>query len=235
MYAFVLIWRLWGLQSNPAVPQQEPSSAFKTLRSLPFLLLAITFCAFCAMLWLIYAWLPTIVHEQYHLNLAHSGVTSTLSLQIGSALGVLIGGVLGDWAVTTTFTSRLEVALAGVVVCSPFAFAIFETHSLLLLQVATFCFGLASGVFIANTFSCLYDFADRNNLSFATGCLNTLGGAGAGLAILLAGVFKNTWGIASLMFLVVLFADVAAITLAFVARRRAWQHRGASSQAPLPT
>jgi MFS family permease len=194
------------------------------VRSLPFLLLAAVFFAFCAMLWVIYAWLPTVVHERYQLNLTQSGVTSTLCLQIGSALGVLAGGVLGDWAVTKTFTSRIEVALGGVLCCSPFALLIFSTHSLFLLQIATFCFGLSSGIFIANTFACLYDFTDRTNLSFATGCLNMLGGAGAGVAIFLAGIFKNTRGIASLMLWTLLFADAASIALFSLAQRRRKQH-----------
>jgi MFS family permease len=144
-------------------------------------------------------------------------------LQLGSAIGVLAGGALGDWAASRTFTTRLEVALFGLICCSPFAWAIFSTHSLLLLEIATFCFGLTSGVFIANTFACLYDFADRNHLSFATGSLNLLGGAGAGVAILLAGVFKNTVGIATLMLATLLVTDGLSIGLFWTARRRRLQ------------
>jgi MFS family permease len=224
VYSAILIWRFWGFHSPSISIPAERTSPFKAVRSLPFLLLAAVFFAFCAMLWVIYAWLPTVVHERYQLNLTQSGVTSTLSLQIGSALGVLTGGFLGDWAVTKPFTSRIEVALGGVLCCSPFALLIFSTHSLFVLQVATFCFGLSAGVFIANTFSCLYDFTDRSNFSFATGCLNMLGGAGGGVAIFLAGIFKNTWGIASLMLWTLLFADGASIALIVLARRRGKQH-----------
>ena len=232
-YSAILIWRFWGFHSaSVPIPAERPSP-FKAVRSLPFLLLAAVFFAFCAMLWVIYAWLPTVVHERYQLNLTQSGVTSSLCLQIGSALGVLTGGVLGDWAVTKPFTSRIEVALGGVLGCSPFALLIFSTHSLFLLQIATFCFGLSAGIFIANTFSCLYDFTDRSNLSFATGCLNMLGGAGAGAAIFLAGIFKNTRGIASLMLWTLLFADGASIALFALAQRRRKRHQTPAVERPI--
>jgi predicted MFS family arabinose efflux permease len=224
LYAVILVWQFQKLPADPGTTKRESaSSSWTTLCSLPFFLLSIVFFAFCAVLWMVYAWLPTVVHEGFRLNLTQSGVTSTLYLQIGSAIGVLAGGGLGDWAASRTFTSRLEVALAGLLSCSPFALLIFSTHSLVFLQFATFCFGLTSGVFIANTFSCLYDFADRSHLSFATGSLNMLGGAGAGLAILLAGVFKNTLGISTLMFATLLLTDGASIALFWTARRRRQQ------------
>jgi predicted MFS family arabinose efflux permease len=227
-YAGILVWRFRKGHADRE-PIETPSSQgpslspWKMLGSLPFVLLSLVFFAFCAVLWMVYAWLPTVVHEGFQLDLAQSGVTSTLYLQIGSAIGVLAGGALGDWAASRTFTSRLEVALMGLICCSPFAWAIFSTHSLLLLESATFCFGLTSGVFIANTFACLYDFADRNHLSFATGSLNLLGGAGAGVAILLAGVFKNTVGIATLMLATLLVTDGFSIALFWTARRRRLQ------------
>jgi MFS family permease len=220
IYAFVLTWRLWEFDSHPIDPQKNHVPLFETLRSYRFVLLAITFSTFCSMLWLIYVWLPTFVHERYRLSLTQSGVTSSLYLQIGSALGVLAGGILGDRASNKSCTSRLDVAMAGVLCCSPFALLIFSTPSLWVLRIVTLSFGLSAGVFIANVFACLYDFTDRNNRSFATGCLNMLGGAGAGIAILLAGIFKNNGGIASLMLGSSLLADCAAIALFFFARQR---------------
>jgi MFS transporter, Spinster family, sphingosine-1-phosphate transporter len=231
VYALVLIGGFWRFDSGRPAPHGEPLSAFRALRSLPYLLLAVTFSIFCGMLWLLYVWLPTAVHETYKLSLTESGIASTLYLQIGSAVGVLMGGVLGDWAGRRSNTSRLDVALWGVLCCSPFALVIFATHSLTLLRIATLCFGLSSGLFIANVFSCLYDFTDRNNFSFAIGCLNMLGGSGAGVAILLAGIFKNTWGIATLMLWSSLLADTTAIIFLLAARRRANQGRGLSPQA----
>jgi predicted MFS family arabinose efflux permease len=218
IYAVVLVV-LFKKIDNAATPRRDSASPLRTLLSLRVAFLAITFFGFCAMLWMIYAWLPTVIHEKFHLDLAASGVNSTLYLQVGSALGVFAGGAAGDWAANKSFTSRLDVALAGILFCSPFALAIFATNSLTLLRVATLGFGLSSGFFIANTFACLYDFTDRTRDSFATGCLNLLGGAGAGIAVLLAGVFKNTWGIASLMLCTASFTLTAGLCLWLMARK----------------
>ena len=121
-------------------------------------------------------------------------------------------------------------AVGGILCCSPFALPIFAAHSLLLLRIATLCFRLSSGFFIANVFSSLYDFTARNNFGFATGFLNMIGGLGAGIAILLAGILKNSWGITGLMLWSSLCTAAAAFALLFVSHRRPKQNRGTASQ-----
>lgn len=215
-YAGVLIWLFWRSDSRAAKSRREPSSALGNLCSPSYILVSLTFIAFCAMLWVIYVWLPTFVHERYHLNLAESGLTSTLYLQAGSALGVLLGGVLGDWVGRRYATGRFDVALGGIFCCAPFALMIFATHSLSLLKVAAVCFGLCSGFFIANVFSSLYDIVPPRTYGFSIGVLNMLGGLGAGIAILLAGILKSGPGIAALMLWTSAGAALAALSLLIV-------------------
>lgn len=215
-YAGVLIWGFWRSDSRAAQSRREPSSAPGNLLSPSYILLSLTFIALCAMLWVIYVWLPTLVHERYRLNLAESGLTSTLYLQAGSALGVLLGGVLGDWMGRRYATGRFDVALGGILCCAPFALMIFATHSLSLLKVAAVCFGLCSGFFIANVFSSVYDIVAPRAYGFSIGVLNMLGGLGAGIAILLAGMLKSGPGIAALMLWASVGTAIAALSLLIV-------------------
>ena len=51
------------------------------------------------------AWLPLFVFNKFKLNLANASLTATTSMQLGSVLGVLMGGWLAD-----------RVEISGVVV-----------------------------------------------------------------------------------------------------------------------
>jgi MFS family permease len=232
-YAGVLIWGFWRFDSRPAKPRTKSSSALSKLLSPSYMLLSLTFIAFCAMLWVIYVWLPTFIHDRYRLTLAESGLTSTLYLQAGSAVGVLLGGILGDWAGRRYKTGRFDVALGGILCCAPFALLIFSTHSLLVLEATAVGFGLCSGFFIANVFSSLYDIVMQNNFGIAVGMLNMLGGIGAGIAILLAGIAKNSWGIAALMLWTSAGAAAAALTLLIVVHTSLKAMQGWNSNLPV--
>ena len=74
-------------------------------------MLALAYFAFCGMLWMIYAWLPSFVYEGFHLTLAQSGLRSSLYVQIGSAAGVLAGGAAGDLAARQNPLYRFRVAI----------------------------------------------------------------------------------------------------------------------------
>jgi MFS family permease len=232
-YSIVLIGQFWRMSYRSPADDEQPSSPWEALRSIRFVLLALTFCIFCSMLWVMYVWLPTVVHETYRINLLKSGLASTLYLQSGSALGVLTGGSLADWAANKKVTGRLDVAVGGLLCCAPFALLIFTTHSLWFLRLATLGFGFTSGFFIANVFALLYDFVAHSNFGFATGVLNMTGGLGGGIAILLAGMFKSGWGISSLMLLLSLCTSVCACTL-FAASRIGGKATGSLRSPPAP-
>jgi nitrate/nitrite transporter NarK len=59
-------------------------------------LFALSFFVFCAMLWVIYAWLPTFFVEKFAYSLTSAGLTATLSVQVTTALGLLAGGFAAD-------------------------------------------------------------------------------------------------------------------------------------------
>jgi len=202
IYSFVL---LAGLPERPfnsvstAANSAGESHVAELRKSKSFLALCAVFCVFCAMLWMLYAWLPAFLHERYDLGLAASGLIATVFLQVSSAAGVLLGGFLGDLLARRSPLGRFQLILLGLILSAPFGLLTFATHSMPVMRLSACGFGLFGGLLMANIFSGLYEISGARNYGLATGVLNTVGGMGAGAAILAAGFWKASFGIDGLM------------------------------------
>src|SRR4051812_19410809 len=73
LYAAVLHFTLPRVGQH-APEQASTGSVRDLLRSNRYLVLSAAFCAFCAMLWILYAWLPNYLYERHHLTMQASGV-----------------------------------------------------------------------------------------------------------------------------------------------------------------
>jgi MFS family permease len=157
------------------------------------------FFSLCAILWMLYAWLPLFLHEKYRLSLSDSGLKASLFLQAGSLAGILMGGVAGDWLSRRMRAGRLMLVAGGLLVSSPFAIWILATDSLWIASAAGACFGWFAGLMMANVIASAYDLVPQNSYGLAAGVLTLVGGLAGGLAILFAGVWKDSYGIELLM------------------------------------
>ncbi|HLJ14159.1 MAG TPA: MFS transporter [Bryobacteraceae bacterium] len=200
-YAF-LLWRILSeVKAQPASTRSgAPSSPLEVFRSRSYLAMCLGFFAFCTMLWMLYAWLPSFIYDRYHLSMAESGLAGTLYLQASSLVGVLIGGALADAAVKRVRAARFYVAGAGLLLSAPFAYMTLATHSLLALKLAATVFGLTAGLLMSNQFAASYDVTAERNYGFGAGTLNMVGGLSGGAGILAAGLWSASVGIARLMF-----------------------------------
>jgi MFS family permease len=205
-----------NMESARAPAEERRGNAADLLHSRCYLTLCALFLSFCAMLWMLYAWLPVFIYDRYGLSLTQSGLTATLYLQSSSAAGVLLGGVLGDALSRRYPAGRFHVVIWGLLGCAPFALATFATHSLPLLKVSACGFGLFAGFLMANIFSALYDVSGPRNYGLATGVMNAVGGLGAGAAILAAGIWRSSVGIEPLMLGCLVLSMSCAILLFFV-------------------
>lgn len=213
VYGLVLVKALLGMeQQAPERSKMAPAAPAEILRSSPYLMLVTTYFVFCAMLWMLYAWLPNFIFERYHLSLADSGLTGTLYLQGSSAMGAILGGFFGDRFASRSSTGRFRVALAGLFISAPFAFLVFATDSLLVLKLSACAFGLFAGCFISNSYAAAFDTVSSQNFGLATGVMNMIGGLGSGTAILAAGLWKESLGIPAMT----LFAAVVVMALTLV-------------------
>ena len=219
-YAVVLAWAFRKLPELRVEEGCARAAPLDILRSRCYLALAAAFFAFCMMLWMLYAWLPSFIYERYGLSMTESGFTATFYLQASSALGVLAGGALGDRIVKRVRAGRFYVGGLGLLSCAPMAYLTLASGSLGLLKLASAGFGLLSGLMIANIFASAYDVISERNYGFGAGALNLAGGLAGGAGIFCAGLWKQSIGIRTLMGWAALAAAGAAVVMVVVVAAR---------------
>ena len=218
MYLAMLAWKL-----HPGNPAPEPQAAKPPERfEISGLLVAMAAAYFliCAMLWMLYAWLPDVIHSRFGLSLAGSGWNATLFLQVSSAAGLLTGGALGDWASHKWASARSYLVAGGLFAAMPFAYSIFAAGSLPILRGCALGFGLFVGIMLSNVIPAAFDFAPAARYGQVAGSMTLIGGLGGGLATLTAGALRSRIEVGSLMQATALAASVAAFLLAITA----WRH-----------
>lgn len=213
-----LLWILLK-DARAGVQQDRPVTPFRVLSSRCYLTLNLSFFCFCVMLWMLYAWLPSIIYERFHLSMTESGLTATLYLQSSSVAGVLIGGTLADHWVRRTAAARFYLLGAGLLLCSPFAYLTFASPSLGIVKLSAMLFGLTAGLFMGNHFAAAYDVTERENYGFAAGFLNMAGGTAGGAGVLAAGLWKASLGIDTLALWAAGATMASAALMLFIAAR----------------
>jgi MFS family permease len=178
------------------------------------------FFVLCGILWILYAWLPSVVHERYGLTLAQSGLIATAWLQISSAAGILAGGATGDWLSRRVSAGRFYIVAGGMLVCSPLAWLIVSTHSLAVLKLAAVGFGVSAGFAMSNIVASAYDVVSPARYGFAAGALTMIGGAAGGAAMVSVGRWREAVGVEPIMAAVAAAGVVAALLLALVVTSR---------------
>jgi MFS family permease len=216
LYAVFLAAQFRGLQTS-ILPKGH--GAIRDLfQSRCYIALCMAFLLFCSMLWMLYAWLPNHIFETFHLSLSQSGLNATLYLQASSAVGVLVGGVLGDRSSKRNENGRFNIVAICLFFCAPFAIAIYAATSLQLLRISACGFGIFAGCVAGNVFATLPEVVSRKNFGLATGLLNLAGGIGAGAAIFLTGLLHLSFTNARLMMIGGVSAMIAAVILFLVVR-----------------
>jgi len=191
----------------------NPLNLFRTPT---FSLFAVSFFVFCAMLWVIYAWLPTFFVEKFGFSLTSAGLTATLSVQLTTALGLLAGGFLADKLIGRFKAARIWILILGMLGTAPCLHLLANAPTSVATQVAAAAFGLFSGFYVSNAMAAALDVVHRTRHATAVGVMNMVGGISGGLAAYMIGRLKNDYGMASMMSWVGATGIVALIVL-FVA------------------
>lgn len=156
-----------------------------------FLILLVYFSVLGMVNWLVYGWLPTFLKERFSLNLGQAGLSATGYIQIGSFLGVIIGGVLADRWFRTNSRSRLHVVIIGFIIGTPFLFLMASTSIFSIAIIAMIIFGLARGFNDANLMPILRQIVDNRYIATSYGFLNFLSTIIGGLMVYVGGALKD--------------------------------------------
>jgi MFS family permease len=161
--------------------------------------LAFAFFWFCAVLWIVYAWLPNLLYERFRLSLNTSGLNATFYIQTSCRIGVLIGSWLADHLVSRIHAIRLYAVGCGVLFSAPCAYLVFSAVTLAQFRIWGVLFGSLVGIAIANIFSAAYDIITDQEYGLVAGVLNMTGGISGGAAMLVVGIYKRRFGTMELM------------------------------------
>ncbi len=183
-----------------APPREERLPLAETLRLVwttptVLVLMAAFLCAnFVAMVLL--AWMPAYLATAFNMNLAMSGLTATIYVQLASLVGATLGGALADAWRQRTPGGRIYVQLVGVVGGAPFVLLCGQTTSVALLIVALTAWGLFKGLYDANIFAAVFDVVRPEARGSTAGFMNLVGWLGGGAtAPLVIGVIAEYRGL----------------------------------------
>ncbi|MES2653791.1 MAG: MFS transporter [Bacteroidota bacterium] len=176
----------------PIVKKITPIGALRTLFSESSFYILLFYFAILGMVnWLVNGWLPTFLKDQFHLNLGQAGISATGYIQIGSFIGVILGGILADRWTRKNNKGRLYMLIIGFTLGAPFLFLMASTNVFWIAIVAMLIFGLARGFNDSNLMPILRQVADGRFIATGYGVLNFLSTIVGGSMVYVGGALKD--------------------------------------------
>lgn len=199
LYSFLLLYLLKDTKKSQNESLQINSSeeysvkeALKSLFKIPsYYIILFFFSALGMANWLVNGWLPTFVKEQFDLSLGSAGISATGYMQVGSFIGVVVGGILADRWVQKNVKGRLNVILVGFCIGAPFLFLLASTASFGIAILGMIVFGFARGANDANLMPLLAQVINPRYIATGYGFLNFLSTIVGGLMVYIGGALKD--------------------------------------------
>ena len=141
--------------------------------------------------WLVYGWLPTFLKDHFNLSLGEAGISATSYIQVGSFIGVVLGGILSDRWVRRNVKGRLYVVIIGFTLGAPFLFLMASTNVFAIAILAMLVFGLARGFNDANLMPILRQIIDSRYVATGYGFLNFLSTIVGGGMVYVGGALQD--------------------------------------------
>lgn len=226
VYSLMLLYVLKDYKATEAEKAEELvtekislTGALKELFSkASFFILMIYFAVLGIVNWLVYGWLPTFFKDHFHLNLGDAGISATGYIQIGSFIGVVVGGILADRWTRKNNRGRLYVLIIGFTLGAPFLFLMASTTVFSIAIIAMLFFGLARGFNDANMMPILRQVADGRYIATGYGFLNFLSTIIGGLMVYVGGALKDAQIDLSIIYQVSAVAMLLATWLLFAVK-----------------
>ncbi|WP_321473896.1 MFS transporter [uncultured Paludibaculum sp.] len=168
-------------------------------------------------------WMPTLLHEKFHLSLADAGFASMFYVHVPAFIGVVITGRFTDRCVARRTDARLLLQLGGMLGCAPFLWLMGRAGTLPGCYLALAGFGLFRGVYEANTYAALYDVVPVRFRASAAAMMITFGFLTGALSPFLLGYLKPTLGLSAGVSWLAAPALFAATAVFLAWRRSPWQ------------
>jgi MFS family permease len=151
----------------------------------PLLMAAFLAANFVATIFL--TWTPTFLVEKFHFKLAAAGLSGSVFIQIASAVGAPLGGILADRIGSHRVGGRILVQAGGLLAGAGCVFLVGTASDVRSLIVSMVLFGLCKGFYDSNIFASLYDVVEPRARATAAGLINTVGWGGGALGPVFVG------------------------------------------------
>ncbi len=226
VYSLILLYVLKDYKKTPEEEAEtvvtESISLTGALKELfskaSFFILLVYFAVLGIVNWLVYGWLPTFLKDHFHLNLGEAGISATGYIQIGSFIGVVLGGILADRWTRKNNKGRIYVVIIGFTLGAPFLFLMASTTVFSIAIIAMLFFGLARGFNDANMMPILRQVADGRYIATGYGFLNFLSTIIGGLMVYVGGALKDAQIGLSIIYQVSAVAMLLATWLLFAVK-----------------
>ena len=201
IYSFILLYVLkdyTATEEEAALEESESNEPISLLGSLKvlfsersFFVLLFYFCVLGMVNWLVYGWLPTFLKDHFHLSLGEAGISATSYIQVGSFIGVIVGGILADRWTRKNARGRLYMVIIGFTLGAPFLFLMASTQIFAIAIFAMLVFGVARGFNDSNLMPILRQIIDKRYIATGYGFLNFLSTIIGGLMVYVGGALKD--------------------------------------------
>ncbi len=199
------------------VDRSERMSLAITLRavlSVPsFLLLAVAYLLASNVWQQLNFFLPLHVYEHYQTNLAEAGRLSTLAPQIGTVIGLIVGGWLADRWTRHWIGGRFGVQILGLVIAAPAVLVIALVDSQLMIQLALVFCGIGIWLYIPNLWATTFEVVNPAARSTAIGLLNVIAGLLGSWPYLVVGWLRDEGVIRDLRHVFLVFVGVLCVAI----------------------
>ncbi len=176
------------------------ASSFFSLFRIPSLRVVTVFVSVATFgLFLVYTWLPTFLVDKFSLGLARAGVESSVYPQIGTAFGLLIGGMLADRFYYRTHAARFWIIGTAFFLAGPSIILLGHLPTLEAVRLAATAFSFFSGFIFGNQAAAAFDVVPAAQRASSVGVLNLLGCTVSGFAPFLGGLARRTVGVDQVM------------------------------------
>lgn len=138
-------------------------------------------------------WAPTFLFEKFHLGLVAAGFSAVAAIQLSSAVGAPLSGILADRLAVNLRGARMLVQASGLVLGTLCVVAVALAPTMGMLMVAMACFGLCKGVYDGGIFASVFEFVEPGQRASVVGLMNLLGWGGGALGPLAVGIL-STYG-----------------------------------------
>lgn len=125
--------------------------------------------------WATKNWLPTLLSETLHLDMAKAGPMATITMAMASFLGVLIGGALSDKWVQKKLKGRIYTGVIGLSFTIPALILLGNGQNIYAILGGAILFGFGFGMFDVNNMPILCQFVSPRFRATGYGLMNLVG------------------------------------------------------------